>query len=82
LIRSISGKVIFTTLKNKSLLYSVHTETFDPESVEILAHEYGLLIVNDMSKKAAIKIIRVHIVNDREQGYFIAGENLYFHVIY
>ena len=45
----------FYDLKNKSLLYSVHTETFDPESIEILAHEYGLLIVNDMSKKAVLK---------------------------
>lgn len=45
----------FYDLKNKSLLYSVHTETFDPESIEILAHEYGLLIVNDMSRKAVLK---------------------------
>jgi len=45
----------FYDLKNKSLLYTVQTETFDPESVEILAHEYGLLIVNDMNKKAVLK---------------------------
>lgn len=45
----------FYDLKNKNLLYTVQTETFDPESVEILAHEYGLLIVNDMNKKAALK---------------------------
>ena len=45
----------FYDLKNKNLLYTVQTETCDPESVEILAHEYGLLIVNDMNKKAALK---------------------------
>ncbi len=45
----------FYDLTNKSLLYSVQTETFDPESTEVLAHEYGLLIVNDMLKKAVLK---------------------------
>jgi hypothetical protein len=38
----------------KELLYSVQTKSFDPASVESLAHEYGQLIVNNMLAKAVI----------------------------
>jgi hypothetical protein len=34
----------------KELLYSAQTESFDPASLESLAHEYGKLIVGDMMK--------------------------------
>ncbi|HVZ56327.1 MAG TPA: hypothetical protein VG870_06675 [Chitinophagaceae bacterium] len=33
---------------SKDLLYSVQTESFDPASVDGLAHEYGKLIVKDL----------------------------------
>jgi hypothetical protein len=35
-------------LSSKELMYSVQTESFDPASTEMLAHEYGKLIVRDM----------------------------------
>ncbi|HEX6181424.1 MAG TPA: hypothetical protein VFZ47_09265 [Chitinophagaceae bacterium] len=37
-------------LKTNKLIYSVQTESFDPSSLEALAHEYGKLIVNAMVK--------------------------------
>jgi hypothetical protein len=42
-------------LKNKSLLYSVQSESFDPANTNSLAHEFGQLIVSDMMKKAIFK---------------------------
>ena len=45
----------FYDLKNRNLLYAVHTESFDPDSMEALAHEYGLLIVNNMLIKGVLK---------------------------
>ena len=38
----------------KDLLYSVQTESFDPNSSESLGHEYGKLIVENMVKKNAL----------------------------
>lgn len=38
-------------LSTKELLYSVQTESFDPESAQSLGHEYGKLIVKDMFDK-------------------------------
>jgi hypothetical protein len=35
-------------LDDWKLLYSVQSESFEPESARSLAHEYGLMIVNDM----------------------------------
>ena len=35
-------------ISNKELLYSVQTKTFDPESTEQLAHEYGKLICKNL----------------------------------
>lgn len=39
---------------SKELIYSVQTESFDPESSESLAHEYGKLIVKDMVKNQVL----------------------------
>lgn len=39
---------------NKELIYSVQTESFDPASSEVLAHEYGKLIVKDMVKNQVL----------------------------
>lgn len=39
---------------SKQLLYSVQTESFDPGSVETLAHEFGEKITADMKKKGLI----------------------------
>lgn len=36
---------------SKELVYSIQTRSFDPASVESLAHEYGQLIVNNMAEK-------------------------------
>jgi len=41
-------------LTSKELLYSVQTQSFDPASSELLAHEYGKMIVANMVKKAVI----------------------------
>jgi hypothetical protein len=45
----------FYDMESKELLYSVQTESFDPNSAESLAHEYGLIILNDMAKQGIIK---------------------------
>jgi len=41
----------FYEMNTQQLLYSAQTETFDPANSESLAHEYGQLIVNDMTKQ-------------------------------
>ncbi len=41
-------------LETKQLLYSVQTESFDPASTQLLAHEYGKLIVSSMVKKQVL----------------------------
>lgn len=38
-------------MTTKDLVYSVQTESFDPNSSESLGHEYGKLIVENMEKK-------------------------------
>ena len=45
----------FYDMETKELLYSVQTESFDPNSAASLSEEYGQLIVNDMAKKTIIK---------------------------
>lgn len=42
------------TNTNKEWLYSVQTESFDPASIESLAHEYGKLIIKDIVKKQVL----------------------------
>jgi len=39
---------------SKELIYSVQTESFEPASSDILAHEYGKLIVKDMVKSQVL----------------------------
>lgn len=39
---------------SKELIYSVHTESFDYTSSDMLAHEYGKMIVKDMVKKQVL----------------------------
>jgi hypothetical protein len=45
----------FYDMENRQLLYSAQTESFDPASAATLSHEYGQLIVNDLSKKGILK---------------------------
>ncbi len=45
----------FYDQESKQLLYSVQTESFDPGSVETLAHEFGEKITADMKKKGLVK---------------------------
>jgi hypothetical protein len=42
-------------LKTKQLIYSVQTQSFNPDDRETLAHEYGKLIVKDMLKEQVLK---------------------------
>lgn len=42
-------------LKTKQLIYSVQTETFDPDEASSLAHQYGKVIVNDIKDKNILK---------------------------
>jgi hypothetical protein len=39
---------------SKELIYSVQTESFEPASLDILAHEYGKMIVKDMVKSQVL----------------------------
>lgn len=45
----------FFTLKDKRLLYSVQTKSFDPESSWSMGHEYGHTIVSAMLKNKILK---------------------------
>ena len=45
----------FYDLESKDLIYSVQTKSFNPESTETLAHEYGKVICNDMLEKGLLK---------------------------
>lgn len=42
-------------LNSRELIYSVQTQSFDPSSTESLGHEYGEMIVKDMSKRNVLK---------------------------
>jgi hypothetical protein len=42
-------------MSKNALLYSVQTKSFEPSSSESLGHEYGKLIIKDMSEKGLIK---------------------------
>jgi hypothetical protein len=44
----------FYDVKSNELLYSVQTESFDPDTAERLAHEYGKLIVKNMAGQGII----------------------------
>ncbi len=45
----------FYSIHSNELLYSVQTESFDPDSAESLAHEYGKLIVTNLAKQQIIR---------------------------
>lgn len=45
----------FYDLESRNLIYSVQTKSFNPESVETLAHEYGKVICDDMIEKGLLK---------------------------
>jgi hypothetical protein len=45
----------FYNMESKELLYSVQTESFDPDSAASLSQEYGQMIVNDMAKEGILK---------------------------
>lgn len=42
-------------LKTKQLIYSVQTESFDPDEATALAHQYGKVIVNDIKQKNILR---------------------------
>ena len=42
-------------VKTKKLIYSVQTESFNPDDAETLAHQYGKLIVKNMVKEQILK---------------------------
>jgi hypothetical protein len=42
-------------LKTKQLIYSVQTESFDPDEASALAHRYGKVIINDMKQKNVLQ---------------------------
>jgi len=44
----------FYDLEKNQLVYSAQTESFDPGSTESLAHEYGKLIVSNMTKSQVL----------------------------
>lgn len=44
----------FYDLRNKKLVFSVQTQSFDPTSANAMAHEYGKLIVESMIKHGAV----------------------------
>ncbi len=41
-------------LKTKQLIYSIQTESFDPDEASALAHRYGKVIINDMKQKQVL----------------------------
>jgi hypothetical protein len=45
----------FFDAKTKELIYSVQTKSFNPNSSNALANEYGKLICNDLFKKDILK---------------------------
>lgn len=45
----------FYDIAGKKWLYSVQTESFEPGSVELLAHQYGKLILKDMVSSGIIR---------------------------
>lgn len=42
-------------LKTKQLIYSVQTESFDPDEATALAHQYGKVIINDIKAKNILR---------------------------
>ncbi len=44
----------FYDLNNQALVYSVQTQSFNPDNAESLGHEYGSMIVKDMVRKNVV----------------------------
>lgn len=42
-------------MDTQKLMYSMHTQSFDPANSALTGHEYGQIIVKDMSKKNVLK---------------------------
>ncbi len=42
-------------LKTKQLIYSVQTESFEPNETTALAHRYGKVIINDLKQKNVLR---------------------------
>ena len=45
----------FYDMSDQKLIYSVHTNSFDPVNTESMAHEYGRMIVKNMVKQSVLK---------------------------
>lgn len=45
----------FYDMKTQQLIYSVHTQSFDPINAASMGHEYGMLIVNNMVKQQVLQ---------------------------
>jgi hypothetical protein len=50
-----SWESILFDLQTLSPVYTAHTKSFDPASTEIMAHEYGKMIVENMVKRKVIQ---------------------------
>jgi hypothetical protein len=48
----------FYEVGNRNMIYSAQTESFNPASTETLAHNFGLLIVNNMVKHKVLLAIQ------------------------
>lgn len=45
----------FYDMQTQQLLYSVQTQSFDPSSTESMGHQYGQIIVKDMTRQGLLK---------------------------
>jgi len=45
----------FYDMKTQQLIYSVHTQSFDPINAASMGHEYGMLIVHNMVKQQVLQ---------------------------
>ncbi len=49
-------------LKNNKLIYSSQSQSFDPNSIERLSHEYGQIILKDMVKKNILQEVKAPVM--------------------
>lgn len=45
----------FYNMNTQALLYSVQTQSFSPNNIESMGHEYGKMIVNNMEKEKILQ---------------------------
>ena len=43
-------------MSTQKLIYSVQTQSFEPDNLEAMGHEYGKMIVNNMVKNDVLAI--------------------------